>query len=150
MVTKKKLLEIIANKDLLINDFFASTKELNHTISDLKKISKGFFEEYTHFRNEIATLLGYEIAKIHYLSVEDLVVKVYPDKVVYTHLTNKNFRYEFQDFKDIITYLVAEIKLERNHTKINLMSIDEKGITVQKSNIKEVHTYLREVLGEDK
>lgn len=131
-----------------IKDLLITIDEKDIEINDLKELSKKFFSIYSDFKTEIATLLGYEIAKIHYLSVEDLVVKVYPDKVVYTHLTNKNFRYEFQDFKDIITYLVAELKLDRNHTKINLVSVDEKGITVQKANIKEVHTYLRDILGE--
>lgn len=130
-----------------IQDLLITIDEKDLEITDLKELSKKFFSTYSDFKTEIATLLGYEIAKIHYLSVDDLVVKVYPDKVVYTHLTNKNFHYQFQDFKDIITYLVAELKLDRNHTKINLVSIDEKGINVQKADIKEVHTFLRDIVG---
>lgn len=134
MVTVKELLEIIDQKD--------------NEIKELKDISKTFFEEYSNFKIEIATLLVQEIVKTHHLSVDDLVVEVQPDKVILTHLKNELFRLEFQDFKDIITYLVAMLKLDRNHRKINLVSVDEKGITVQKTDILDVHNHLREVLGE--
>ena len=136
MVTKNELLEVIDEKDNLI--------------TELRDISKKFFDEYTNFKTEIAILLGYEIAKIHYLSVDDLVVKVYPDKIVYTHLKNENFRLEFQDFQDIITYLVAMLKLDRNHKKINLLTIDESGIIIQDTDIVDFQKHLREVLGEGK
>lgn len=131
-----------------VKDLLITIDEKDIEITDLKELSKKFFSIYSDFKTEIATLLGYEIAKIHYLSVEDLVVKVYPDKVVYTHLTNKNFRYQFQDFKDIITYIVAELKLNRNNRKINLVSIDEKGINVQKADIVDTHAFLRDIMSE--
>lgn len=131
-----------------VKDLLIKIDEKDIEITDLKDLSKKFFQEYTNFKTEMAILLGYEIAKIHYLSVEDLVVKVYTDKVVYTHLKNESFNYQFQDFKDIITYLVAELKLERNHRKINLVSIDEKGINIQKADMGEIHNHLRNVLDE--
>jgi hypothetical protein len=131
-----------------IKDLLITIDEKDIEIADLKDFSKKFFQEYTNFKTDIAILLGYEIAKIHYLSVDDLVVKVFTDKIIYTHLKNESFNYQFQDFKDIITYLVAELKLERNHRKINLVSVDEKGITVKKADMGEIHTHLRDVLGE--
>jgi len=156
----KNLLEIISNKDLMINDFFASTKESDLKITELRELSKKFFSFYSDFRTEIAILLGYEIAKFHCLSVEDLVVNVQPDKIIYTHLNNENFHYDFQDFKDIITYLVAQLKSDRNHKKINLsksdknqmkinlVSVDESGITVKETNIEDFQENLRKSLGE--
>jgi hypothetical protein len=128
-----------------------TVKGLQEKITYLRGKIGEMTEQHTDFMIGIAHLLGQEIAKIHILKAENIHTRILLDgKIVYTHADNELFRLEFKEFNEIIGYLVAMCKLERDHMKINLVEVDEGKIITKETDILDFQENLRKRLGESK